>query len=92
MLMSTKDHSLDLSHTNQSLPFLLRGVRKEELYHSYACQRPKDQSDPGWEYRHFLMSLVKLATADIMDKAKIHTHTSRIRKQPAVLKLLCFLL
>lgn len=87
-----KDHSPDLSHTNQPLPFLMNGVRKEELYHSYAHQKPKDQSDPRWEYRHFLMFLVKLATADFMDHATIYAHTSRIRKRPIVLKLLRSLL
>lgn len=39
-----KDHSPDFSHTNQTLPYPLRKGRKEELYHSYTHQRPKDQS------------------------------------------------
>lgn len=41
----------------------------------------KTSQIPRWEYRHFLMSLIKLATADIMDQATIHTHISRFRKK-----------
>lgn len=68
----------DLSNTYKSLPFLMKGARKEEFYHSYTCQRLKDQSDARWEYRHFLMSLVKLATEDFMDQATKRVYTSRI--------------